>query len=101
MRECLAIKAARSLSSRDVILTLSRLMRLYGKPRFVRSDQGAEFTASRVMCWLRDQKIGLVFFEAGRPWQNGWPPMVRAHAIRAQLGRVAAAARWIIAVFCN
>jgi transposase InsO family protein len=71
-RECLAIEAARSLTSRDVILTLSRLMRLYGKPRFVRSDQGAEFTASRVMCWLRDQQIGPVFIEPGCPWQNGF-----------------------------
>ena len=32
-RECLAIEAARSLTSRDVILTLGRLMRLYGKPQ--------------------------------------------------------------------
>ncbi len=71
-RECLAIEAARSLTSRDVILTLSRLMRLYGKPRFVRSDQGAEFTASRVMCWLRDQQIGPLFIEPGCPWQNGF-----------------------------
>ncbi|WP_175891726.1 hypothetical protein [Burkholderia cepacia] len=33
----------RSLRSQDVILTLSRLMRLYGKPAFVRSDNGADF----------------------------------------------------------
>ena len=37
-RECLAIEVGASLRSRDVILTLSRLMRLYGKPAFVRSD---------------------------------------------------------------
>jgi len=49
-RECLAIEVARSLTSRDVILTLSRLMRLYGKPQFIRSDNGAEFTAAAVMC---------------------------------------------------
>jgi putative transposase len=56
-RECLAIEVARSLTSRDVILTLSRLMRLYGKPQFIRSDNGAEFTAATVMRWLRDQQI--------------------------------------------
>ncbi len=46
-RECLAIEAGASLRSQDVILTLSRLMRLYGKPAFVRSDYGAEFTLPR------------------------------------------------------
>jgi putative transposase len=43
-RECLAIEIARSLTSHDVILVLSRLMHLYGKPQLIRSDQGAEFT---------------------------------------------------------
>ncbi|VWD64989.1 transposase [Burkholderia lata] len=38
-RECLAIEVGASLRSQDVILTLSRLMRLYGKPTFVRSDK--------------------------------------------------------------
>jgi len=32
-RKCLAIEVARSPTSRDVILTLTRLMRLYGKPQ--------------------------------------------------------------------
>ena len=44
-RECLAIEVATSITSREVVLTLTRLMRLYGKPAFIRSDQGAEFTA--------------------------------------------------------
>ncbi len=34
-RECLAIEVGASFRSQDVILTLSRLMRLYGKPAFV------------------------------------------------------------------
>ena len=37
-RECLAIEVGKSLRNQDVILTLSRLMRLYGKPAFIRSD---------------------------------------------------------------
>ena len=71
-RECLAIEVARSLTSRDVILTLSRLMRLHGKPAFIRSDQGAEFTAGAVMCWLRDQQVGPAFIPPGKPWHNGF-----------------------------
>jgi len=71
-RECLAIEAGASLRSQDVILTLSRLMRLYGKPAYIRSDNGAEFTAAKVMRWLRDQAVGPAFITPGSPWQNGF-----------------------------
>jgi transposase InsO family protein len=71
-RECLAIEAARSLRSADVILVLSRLMRLYGKPQHIRSDHGAEFTSGAVMRWLRDRHIGPAFIAPGKPWQNGF-----------------------------
>lgn len=71
-RECLAIDVGASLRAQDVILTLSRLMRLYGKPAFVRSDNGAEFTATKVMRWLRDAAIGPAFIAPGSPWQNGF-----------------------------
>lgn len=71
-RECLAIEVGASLRSQDVILTLSRLMRLYGKPAYIRSDNGAEFTAAKVMRWLRDANIGPAFIAPGSPWQNGY-----------------------------
>ena len=70
-RECLTIEVGRSMTSQDVMLTLSRLMRLHGKPRFIRSDQGAEFTAARVMAWLRDRQVGPAFIPPGKPWHNG------------------------------
>jgi len=71
-RECLAIEVHRWIRSQDVILTLSRLMRLYGKPQYIRSDHGAEFSAAAVMRWLRDQNVGPVFIAPGSPWQNGY-----------------------------
>jgi putative transposase len=71
-RECLAIEVGRSLRNQDVILTLSRLMRLYGKPAYIRSDNGAEFTAIAVMKWLRDQNVGPAYIRPGSPWQNGF-----------------------------
>lgn len=71
-RECLAIEVGGRLRAQDVILTLSRLMRLYGKPSYVRSDNGAEFTAAKVMRWMRDQAIGPTFIAPGSPWQNGF-----------------------------
>jgi transposase InsO family protein len=71
-REYLPIEVGSSLRSQDVILALSRLMRLYGKPAFVCSDNGAEFTAAKVMCWLRDAAIGPALIAPGSPWQNGF-----------------------------
>ena len=71
-RECLAIDVAKSIRNQDVILTLSRLMKLYGKPRYIRSDNGAEFTATAVMKWLRDQNVGPAYIKPGSPWQNGF-----------------------------
>ena len=71
-RESLAIEVGRWMRSQDVILTLSRLMKLYGKPQFIRSDNGAEFTAKAVMSWLRDQNIGPTYIAPGKPWQNGF-----------------------------
>lgn len=64
-RECLAIEVARSLTSRDVILTLTQ-------PQFIRADQGAEFTAAAVMRWLRDQQVEPHFIPPGKPWHNGF-----------------------------
>ena len=71
-RESLAIEVGRYMRSQDVILTLSRLMRLYGKPAYIRSDNGAEFTATAVIKWLRDANVGPAFIEPGKPWQNGF-----------------------------
>lgn len=71
-RECLTIEVGRWMRSQDVILTLSRLMKIHGKPRYIRSDNGAEFTATAVMRWLRDQNVGPAFIAPGSPWQNGY-----------------------------
>jgi transposase InsO family protein len=65
MRECLAIEVARSLTSRDVILTLSRLIHLYGKPQFIRSDNGTEFTAADALAAL--PASWAAFIPSGKP----------------------------------
>ncbi len=71
-RECLALEVASSIRSSHVIETLSRLMSLYGKPAFIRSDNGPEFTAKAVIKWLTSHRIGPAFIEPGSPWQNGY-----------------------------
>ena len=51
-RECLAIDVARSLKSEDVLERLSDLFVRRGVPTYIRSDNGSEFTATKVQDWL-------------------------------------------------
>lgn len=51
---------------------LSRLMRSNEKPAYILSDNGAGFTADKVMRWLRDASVDPVFIAPGSPWQNGF-----------------------------
>jgi len=71
-RECLALEVAGSIRSNHLINTLSRLMTLHGKPQFIRSDNGPEFTSKAVIAWLSQNSIETAFIKPGSPWQNGF-----------------------------
>lgn len=71
-RECLAIHVAPSIRATDVLAVLQRTMQQHGRPQFLRSDNGSEFTATSVMQWLHDQHVGSSFIQPGHPWQNGF-----------------------------
>jgi len=51
-RECLAIQVGRRLNSGNVIEQLFESFILRGTPAYLRSDNGAEFTAKSVRSWL-------------------------------------------------
>ena len=71
-RECLALEVANSIRARHLIETLGRLMTMHGKPRYIRSDNGPEFTAKALIRWLTENRIGPVFIKPGSPWQNAY-----------------------------
>ncbi len=71
-RECLAIDAARRLTSDDVLERLTWLMVTRGVPGHIRSDNGPEFTAKAVRDWLGRVGVGTLFIEPGSPWENGY-----------------------------
>ena len=52
-RECLAIRAARTFKSDQVLELLSELFVLRGVPEHIRSENDPEFTAGAVREWLR------------------------------------------------
>ena len=71
-RECLAIDVGRSLTSEDVIERLATLFLERGTPEYLRSDNGAEFTAKAVRDWLARLGVRTLFIEPGSPWENGY-----------------------------
>ena len=71
-RDCLAIRAERSIKSADVIETLAELMLRRGVPEHIRSDNGPEFTARAVRRWLGRVGANTLYIEPGSPWENGY-----------------------------
>ena len=71
-RECLALKAARNLSSTEVLQVLDDLFITRGIPEHIRSDNGSEFTAEVVRTWLNTLAVKPLYIEPGSPWENGY-----------------------------
>lgn len=70
-RECLAIDVAGSIRSKRVIDVLSKLISVRGAPRYLRSDNGPEFVATKLLEWAVQEKLESVLIDPGKPWQNG------------------------------
>ena len=71
-RECLAIDVARRIRSDDVLSRLTSLFVYRGAPGYIRSDNGAEFTAKAVREWLGRIGVRTLYIEPGSPWENGY-----------------------------
>lgn len=71
-RECLALKAARRFNSDEAIHTLIDLFCSKGRPEYVRSDNGAEFSAKAVRSWLGEPEVAPLYIERGSPWENAY-----------------------------
>ena len=71
-RECLAIRTERRQNQETVPETLADLFLLHGPPEYIRSDNGAEFTATVVRDWLQRRDVTTLFMEPGSPWENGY-----------------------------
>jgi transposase InsO family protein len=71
-RECLSIDVARKMNSEDVLCRLAELFISRGLPEYIRSDNGPEFTAKKVVKWLKNVEVDTLFIEPGSPWENGY-----------------------------
>jgi putative transposase len=71
-RECLSIDVGRRLTSIWVLERLAELFIHRGAPKYIRSDNGPEFTAKKVRKWLNRVEVQTLFIEPGSPWENGY-----------------------------
>lgn len=71
-RECLAIAAGYSLTSRAVLAVLAKVASERKVPELLVSDNGPEFIARRVAAWARAHGVGLHFIDRGKPVQNAY-----------------------------
>ena len=71
-RECLLTQGSLSFPSERVIRHLEELIACYGKPRYIRTDNGPEFTSKIYKQWCKEREIIPVYSEPGKPMQNGY-----------------------------
>lgn len=71
-KECIASHVAGRIRSQDVILVLADLFLQRGVPGFIRSDNGPEFVAKKLIKWMRGLKVQPLFIHPGSPWENGY-----------------------------
>ncbi len=71
-RECLCLVADTSLSGARVARELSALIRLYGKPGCIVSDNGTEFTSRAILKWADENTVPWHYIDPGKPQQNAF-----------------------------
>lgn len=71
-RECLCTLTQRRINSQDVILQLSEIFLQRGIPQHIRSDNGPEFVAKKLVKWFEELEVKPLFIQPGSPWENGY-----------------------------
>ena len=71
-RENLCLVADTSISGARVARELDALVRIYGKPACIVSDNGTEFTSRAILKWAGDNGVDWHYIDPGKPQQNGF-----------------------------
>lgn len=71
-RENLALIADTSISGARVARELDALVRIYGKPACVVSNNGTEFASKAILKWANDNDVEWHYIDPGKPQQNGY-----------------------------
>lgn len=71
-RENLALTADTSISGARVARELDALLRIYGRPSCIVSDNGTEFTSKAILKWANENGVEWHYIDPGKPQQNGY-----------------------------
>lgn len=71
-RENLCLIADTSISGARVARELDALVRIYGKPACIVSDNGTEFTSKAILKWAKDNGVQWHYIDPGKPQQNAF-----------------------------
>ncbi len=71
-RENLCLMADTSISGARVARELDTLVRVYGKPACIVSDNGTEFTSRAILKWAGDNNVDWHYIDPGKPQQNAF-----------------------------
>lgn len=69
-RENLRLMADTCISGARVVRELDALVRVYGKPGCIVSDNGTEFTSRAIVKWAGDNDVDWHYSDPGKPQQN-------------------------------
>lgn len=61
-----------SISGARVARELDALVRIYGKPASIVSDNGTEFTSRAILKWANDKDVDWHYIDPGKPQQNAF-----------------------------
>jgi len=71
-REALCVNVATRMGSSEVLEALYPLLLRRGKPEYLRSDNGPEFSSAPFKDWLLRVGITPIQIYPGSPWENGY-----------------------------
>ena len=72
VREALAIEVDTSLPAERVIRVLEQVSSWRGYPKQIRSDNGPEFLADKLVQWCKEHHVDLAYIQPGKPTQNAY-----------------------------
>lgn len=68
---CVAAPVSLSFKGADVVRVLTQATARYGRPAFLRCDNGGQFISRAVRTWAERERIRIAYIDPGSPWQNG------------------------------
>jgi putative transposase len=86
-REGLTVATERSMPAEQVIEVLKVLFSKRGAPEYLRSDNGPELIATKLVEWLGQRGVQTHHIDPGSPWQNAYGESFNAILRRECLNR--------------